>query len=179
MEGFSAFLEKRCKGRCPCSQSYGFSSNHVQTWEGPYRRLSTEELMLWNCASGEDSFESPLTCKQIHPIHPKGNQSWVFTGRTDAKALILWPPDTKSWLIRKDPDAGERLKVGEGEGRGWDGWIASPTRWTWVWANSQRWWRAGKPEVLQSMVHKESDTTERLNNRGLVKKSVPENILTT
>jgi len=57
----------------------------------------------------EKTLESPLDCKEIQPVHPKGNQSWIFTGRTDAEAetLILWPPDEKNWLIWKDPDAGK------------------------------------------------------------------------
>ena len=70
---------------------------------GLWRRLSTEELMLLNCGVGEDSWES-LDCKEIQPVHSKGNQSWVFFGRTDAKTEtpILWPSDAKSWLIGKD-----------------------------------------------------------------------------
>ena len=64
--------------------------------------------MLLNCGVGED-LESPLDCKEIQPVHPKGDQSWVFIGRTDVEAEtpILWPPDAKSWLIGKDPDAGK------------------------------------------------------------------------
>ena len=79
----------------------------------------------------EKTLESPLDCKEIQPVHPKRNQSWVFIERTDveAKAPILWPPDEKGWLIWKDPDARKRLKVGEeGDSRGWDGWMASPTQ---------------------------------------------------
>ena len=74
---------------------------------GLWRKLSTEELMLLNCGVGEDSWES-LDCK-IQPVHPKGDRSWVFIGRTDVEAEtpILWPPDGKSWLIWKDPDAGK------------------------------------------------------------------------
>ena len=73
----------------------------------------------------EATLESPLDCKEIQPVHPKGDQSWVFTGRTDAEAEtpILWPSDAKNGLIGKDPDAG---KI---EGRRRDGWMASPTRW--------------------------------------------------
>ena len=80
------------------------------------RRLSTEELMLLNYSAGED-FESPLETKEIEPVNPKGNQPWTFTGRTDteAEAPILWPPDVKSWLTGKDPDAG---KDGRQEERG-------------------------------------------------------------
>ena len=85
----------------------------------------------------------PWTGKEIQPVHPKGDQSWVFIGRTDAEAEtpILWPPDVKNWLIGKDPDAGKRLKAGgKGDDGGWDGWMASPTWWTWVWASSRSWW---------------------------------------
>ena len=96
----------------------------------------------------EKTQESPLDCKEIQLVNPKGNQSWIFTGRTDAEAEtpILWVPDAKR------PWCWERLKAGrEGEDRGWDGWMASPTQWRWVWVNSgSRWWR-GRPGVLQSM----------------------------
>ena len=75
---------------------------------GPWRKLSAEELMLLNCGVGEDCWES-LDYKEIQPVHPKGDQSWVFIGRTDVETEtpILWPPDGKSWLIWKDPDAGK------------------------------------------------------------------------
>ena len=85
------------------------------------RKLSTEELMLLNCG-----VESPLDCKAIQPVHPKGDQSWVFIGRTDVEAEtpILWPPDAKSWLIWKDPDDGkdwgqEEKATTEAEMVGW------------------------------------------------------------
>ena len=73
--------------------------------DGPWRRLSAEELMLLNCGAGKDSWKS-LDSKEIKPVNPKGNQPWIFIGRTDAeaKAPILWPPDVKSWLICKDPN---------------------------------------------------------------------------
>ena len=108
----------------------------------------------------EKSLESPLDRKEIKPVNPKGNQSWIFIGRTDAEAEapVPWSPDMKSQLTGKDPDAWpdwgqeKRLKGGEeGGDRGWDGWMASPIQWTWVWANSERWWRKVKPGVLQSM----------------------------
>ena len=108
--------------------------------------------MLLNCGVGEDSWKS-LDCKEIQPVHPKGDQSWVFIGRTDAEAEtpILWPPHAKSWLIGKDW-CWERLKAGgEWDDRGWDAWMASPTRWTWVWVDSGRWWWTGRPGVLQFM----------------------------
>ena len=84
--------------------------------------------------------------------HPKESQSWMFTGRTDAEAVtpILWPHDVKSQFIRKDW-CWERLKAGEGDGRGWHGWMATPTQGTWVWVNSGSWWWTGKPGMLQSM----------------------------
>ena len=108
--------------------------------------------MLLNCGVGEDSWES-LDYKNIQPVHPKGHQSWVFFGRTDAKAEtpILWPPHVKSWLIGKDRDAGRDLGARQGDNRGWDGWKASPTRRTWVWVSSGRWWWTGSPGVLQFM----------------------------
>ena len=102
----------------------------------------------------EKTLESPLDCK-IKLVNPKGNQFWIFSGRTDAEveAPILWPLNAKNWLnCLFRPWCWEKLKVGrEGGDRGWDGWMASPTQWTWVWAGSGRWWRTGKPGVLQSM----------------------------
>ena len=73
-------------------------------------------------------------------VNPKGNQPWLFIGKTNAEdeAPILWPPDVKHWLIGKDPDAGSLRAEGKGGDRGWDGWVASLTQWTWVWANSRR-----------------------------------------
>ena len=110
--------------------------------------------------------ESPLDCKEIQPVHPKGSQSWMFIGRTDVEAEtpILWPADAKNWLIWKDPDAGKDLKAGgEEDERGWDGWMASLTQWTGVWVNSRIWWWTGKPGVLQSMGLQRVGHPERLN----------------
>ena len=91
----------------------------------------------------EKTLESPLDCKEIKPVHPKGNWSWIFIGRTDAEAEtpIHWPPDAKNWLIRKDPDAGKDWRQ-EKKGTTEDE-MASPTQWTSVWANSR------EPGVLQ------------------------------
>ena len=98
------------------------------------------------------ALKSPLDCKEIQPVNCKGSQSWIFIGRTDAEAPILWPPDVENWLIWKRPWFWERLKVGgEGDKRGWGGWMASPAQWTWVWVNSGSWWWTGRPGVLQSM----------------------------
>ena len=99
----------------------------------------------------EKTLESPLDCKEIQAVYPKGDQSWVFVGGTDVEAetQILWPPDSKSW---KRPWCWERLRAGGGgDYRGWDGWMVSPTWWTWVWVNSGSWWWTGRPGVLQFM----------------------------
>ena len=101
----------------------------------------------------EKTLEGPLDCKEIQPVHPKGNQSWIFIGRTDVEAEtpILWPADAKL-IHMKRPWCCERLKMGgEGEDRGWDGWMASLTQWTWVWVNSRSWWWTWRPGVLQFM----------------------------
>ena len=114
----------------------------------------------------EKTLESPLDFKEIQPIHSEGDQSWVFFGRNDAKAEtpVLWPPYAKSWLIGKDSDAGRDLgPEGEGDDRGWDGWMASLTQWTWVWVNSGSWWWPGGLVCCNSWGCKESDMTERLN----------------
>ena len=117
------------------------------------KKTELQELMLLNCGVGEESWES-LACKEIQPVHPKGNQSWLFIGRSDAEAdtLILWPSDAKNWLIWKVPDAGKDWRREEkGNDRRWDDWIASLTQWTWFWASSGSWWWTGKPGVLHSM----------------------------
>ena len=90
----------------PSSQGYGFSSGHVWMWELDYKESWAPNWSFWTVVL-EKTLESPLDCKEIQPVHPKGNQSWIFIGRTDAEAPKLWPPDAKNWLIGKDPDAGE------------------------------------------------------------------------
>ena len=115
----------------PSSQGYGFSCGHVWRWE-----LHCEEgwvpknRCFWTVVL-EKTLESPLDCKEIQPVHSKGDQFWVFFGRTDAKAEtpLLWPPHAKSWLIGKDADAGRDWGQEEKGTRGWDGWMASLTRW--------------------------------------------------
>ena len=99
----------------------------------------------------EKTLESPLGCKEIKSVNPKGNQSWMFIGRADAEAPILWPLYAKNWLIRKNPDAGKDWKQKE-KGTTEDEMvgIVSPTRWTWVWASPGSWSWTGKPGVLQS-----------------------------
>ena len=102
----------------------------------------------------EKTLDSPLDSKEIQPVYPKGDQTWVFTGRTDVEAEtpIIWPPNAKSWLIWKDPDVGKDWRQEEKrDNRGWDGWMASLSWWTRVWASSGSWWWTGKPGMLQSM----------------------------
>ena len=102
----------------------------------------------------EETLESPLDCKEIKPVSPKGDQPWIFFGRTDAKAetpntLATCCEELTHW---KRPRCWARLKAGgEGDDRGWGGWMASPTQWTWVSVSSGSCWWIGKPGVLQSM----------------------------
>ena len=93
----------------PSSQGYVFSSSHVWMWELDYKESwGPKNGCFWTVVL-EKTLESPLDCKETQPFHPKGNQSWVFIGRTDVEAEtpILWPPDVKNWPISKDPDAGK------------------------------------------------------------------------
>ena len=94
--------------KSPYSQSYGFSSSHVWMWELDHKEgWAPKNWCFWTVVL-EKTLESPFNCKEIKPVHPKGNQPWIFTGRSDAKAEtpVLWPPEVKNWLIGKDPDAG-------------------------------------------------------------------------
>ena len=137
------------------SQGYSFSCGHVWMWE-----LDCEEgWVLKNCCFwtvvSEKTLESPLDCKEIQPVHHKGEQSWVSIGRTDVEAEtpIFWPSDVKSWLIVMwRPWCCERLRTGgEGDDRGLDGWMTSLTQWPLVWVNSgSRWW-TGRPGMLWFM----------------------------
>ena len=91
------------------SQGYGFSSSHVWMWDLDYKdSWEAKNWCFWTVVL-KKTLESPLDCKEIKPVHPEGNQSWIFIGRTDVEAEtpILWPPDAKNWLIWKDPDAGK------------------------------------------------------------------------
>ena len=93
----------------PSSQGYGFSSSHVRMRELDYKESWVPKNQCFWTVVLEKTLDSPLDCKKIQPVHPEGNQSWVFIGSIDVEAEtpILWPPDAKSWLIRKDPDAGK------------------------------------------------------------------------
>ena len=131
-----------------------WSSSPVWMWELDHKESWVpKNWCSWTVVS-EKILESPLDCKEIKPVDPKGNQSWIFIGKTDAEAEapILWPSDAKNWLTGKGPDLGKDWKQEEkGNDREWEGWMTSPTQWTWVWASSSSWWRTGKTCMLQSM----------------------------
>ena len=134
----------------PSSWSYGFSSNHVQMWELDHKESWVPKNWCFWTVVLEKTLESPLDCKETQPVHPKGNQSRLFTGRTDTEAeapiLATWCEEVTHW---KRPRSWVRLKAkGEGDDRGWDGWMASPTRGTWAWASSGSSWWTGKPGMM-------------------------------
>ena len=146
----------------PSSQGYGFSSSHVWMWELDYKESWASNNWCLNCGV-KKTLESPLECKEIQPVCLKGDQSWVFTRRTDAEAEspILWPPDAKSWLIRKDPDAG---KVWRQEGK-------EMQRMRWLYPSLTQWMSLGKlwelamdREVWHAVVHGVAKSQTRLNN---------------
>ena len=131
----------------PSCQSYGFSSSHIWMWELDHKESWALKNWCFSTVVLKNTFESPLNYQEIQPVHPKGNHSWIFIGRTDAETETptLWPPDMKNWLIGKDPDAGKDWSQEEkGDDRAWDGWMASLTGWTWVWVSSGSWWWTGK-----------------------------------
>ena len=109
-----------------------------------YQRTDFLNCGFWNVVL-EKTLKSPLDCKEIKPVNPKGNQPWIFIGRTDAdlESTILQPPDAKTWMLGKIE--------GKRSSRGLDGGMASPIQWTWIWANSRRYWRTEEPGMLQSM----------------------------
>ena len=98
----------------PSSQSYGFSSGHVWMWELDHKEGWAPKNWCFWIVVLEKTLESPLDCKDIQPVNPKGNQSWIFIGTTDAEAPVLRPPDAKSQLIGKDPDAGKDWRQEKG-----------------------------------------------------------------
>ena len=135
----------------PYSQSDDFYNSHVQKWELDRKEGWVPKNWCFQTMVLEKTLESSLDCKEIQPVHPRGNQSWIFIGRTDAEAEtpLLWPPDVKNWLIGKDPDAGKDW--GQEEKGMTEDEMASPTPWIWVWVNSRSWWWTWKPGMLQSM----------------------------
>ena len=148
------------------SQGYGFSSSHVWMCELDYKESWMPKNWCFRTVVLEKTLQNPLDCKEIQPVHSEGDQSWVFFGRTDAKAeaLILWPPHEKSWLIGKDSDAGsdwgqEDKETTEDEMAGWHHWLnGHEFEWTPGVGDGQ-----GGLACCSSWGRKESDTTERLN----------------
>ena len=154
------------------SQSYGFSSSHVWMWELDYKESwAVKNWCFWTVVP----LESPLETKEIKPVNAQGNQPWIFTGRTDAEteAPIFWPPDAKSWLIGKDPDAGkdwrqEEKGATEDEMIGWHHWV-----------NGHEFEQAlgdsegqGIPVCCSPWGCKESNTTEQLNSDNHVEEEM-------
>ena len=157
------------------SQIYGFLSSYVWMWELDYKeRWAPKNWCFWTVVL-EKTLESPLDCKKIQAVHPKGDQSWIFTGRTDVEAEtpILWPPDVKNWLIGKDPDAGKDWRQEEkgmtedemvvwhhrlnGHGFGWTPGVGDGQ---------------GGLTCCSPWCHKESDMSEQLNWTELIFQSV-------
>ena len=119
--------------RCHDLRFWGFSSSHVQMWELGHKEGWV--TLNWCFQIVEKTLESPLNCKKIKPLNPKGNQSWIVIGRTDAEAEapIIWPPDAKTWLVGKDPDVGKDWRQKEkGTAENEMAGLASPTQGTWI-----------------------------------------------
>ena len=150
----------------PSSQGYGFSSGHVWMWELDCKEgWASKNWCFWTVVL-EKTLDCPLNCKEIQPVHPKRDQSWVFIGRTDVEAEtpILWPPYAKSWLILKDPDAGKDWGLEE-KGTTEDKMVGWHHRldehgfgWTLGFCDGQ-----GGLACCGSWGYRESDMTEQLN----------------
>ena len=137
----------------PSGQGYGFSSGYVWMWELDCKESwAPKNWCFWTMVL-EKALESPLDCKEVQPVHPK-DQPWVFIGRTwcwswNSNTLATSCEELTHW---KRPWCWEGLGArGEGDDRGWDGWMASPTRWAWDWINSGSSWWTGRPGVLWFM----------------------------
>ena len=145
----------------PSSQNYGFSPSHIQRWESDHKEGWVPKNWCFWTVVLEKTLESPLDSK-IKPVSPKGinpppkkkktlNIHWKdWCWSWSSSPLATWSEETTHW---KRPWCWEGLWAGrEGGSKGWDGWMASLTQWTWVWASPERWWRTGKPDMPQSMV---------------------------
>ena len=149
----------------PNSQSYGFSSGHVQTWELDHREGLVPKKWCFQTMVLKKTLESPLDSKEIKPVNPKGNQPWTLTGRTNAEAPILWPPDATSRLTGRDPDAGkdwrqEEKGTTEDEMVGWHHQL-NGHGFGWTQGDSEG---QGSLACCSSCGRKELDTMHRLNN---------------
>ena len=136
----------------PSSQGYGFSRGHVWTWELGYKESwALQNWRFWTVVL-EKALESTLDCKEIQPVHPKGDQSWVFIAWLMLKLKVQYFAHLMRRADSFEKTPWKRLRAGEeGDDRRWDGWMASLTQWIWVCATSGSWWWTGKPGVLQSM----------------------------
>ena len=148
----------------PSSQSYDFPSSQVWLWELDYKESWAPKSWCFWTVVLENTLKSPLEYKKIQPVNPRKSvlnihwKDWCWSWNSNTLATRC--EELTHW---KRPWCWQRLKAGEGDDRGWDGWMASLTWWTWVWESSGSWWWIGRPGVLQSMDCKESDTTEQLN----------------
>ena len=160
--------KQRCyfANKGPSHQSYHFSSSHIWMWKLDYKEgWRLKNWCFWIVVL-EKTLESPSESKEIQPVHPKEDQSWIFIGRTDAEAEtpILWPPDAKNWLIWKDPDAGKDWKqeekgMTEDEMVGWHHWLYGHEFEQALGDGDEQ----GSLECCSPWGHKQSDMTEQLN----------------
>ena len=140
--------------KCPYGETYGFSSSHVQMWELDHKDDWGPKNWCFQIVVLKKTLESSLDNREIKPVSPKGSQHWIFHwknwyGSWSSNILATW---CKESTHLQRPWSWEGLRAGgEGGKRGWGGWMASPTWWTWVWASSGSWWWTGKPGMLQSM----------------------------
>ena len=135
------------------SQSYGFSGSHVWMWELDYKESwAPKNWCFWTLIL-EKTLENPLDIKEIKPINPKDDQSWIFIERTDveAEALVIGHLMWRTDSLEKTLMLGKIEAKGKVDDRGWDGRMGSLTRWAWVWVSSRCWWWTVKPGMLQSL----------------------------
>ena len=138
------------------------SSSPLRMWQVGHKEGWAPKNWCFRTVVVEKTLESPLDCMEIKPVNSKGNQPWIFIGRNNAEAPILWPPDGEESTHWERPWCWERLRaVGSGS-RGRDGQMASLTPWTWILANSEREWRTESLVCCSPWRHKELDTTERM-----------------
>ena len=137
----------------PYSENYGFSSSHLWMWEPDHKEGWVLKNWYFWIMVLEKTLENPLDSKEIKTVNPKGNQPWIFTGRTvaEAEAPVFWPPDVKSQLTGENLDVGKDGSQRRRGSRGWDGRVASATPWTAVWTDSAKGQRTEEPGVRQSV----------------------------
>ena len=183
MTNLASILKSRhmTANKGPYSQSNGFPSSYVQMWELDYKQGWVLKNWCFQTVVLKKTLESPLDSKEIKPVNPKGNQAWIFIGRTDDEAEveappILWPPDSKSQLIGKDPDAGkdwrqEEKGVTEDEMVGWHHWLM---RWLDGIMNLNKLWEIAKDrEVWRAAIHGVAKSQTQLNDSTTTIEHVP------